>query len=191
MYKTEYLKQHIQKIKYIVCDIDGVLTDGKHYVTEQETKIKAFDNKDSLGIMIAKYADIKQAWISLHLTPIAKHRGSSLGVDEIISAKSGKYAAIEEFILRANIEYKHLAYIGDDIDDYMIMERCGFPVAVNDAVPEIKSLAKYITNCKGGNGAVREAIELILKEQNKWDTAIEKFFVDVRNPLVDPTKVFE
>ncbi len=103
MIATGYLNQHLNKIKCIICDIDGVLTDGKLFISEQGVKIKAFDNKDTLGIMIAKYSDIKMVWISLHLTDVAKHRGASLGVDEIISAKYGKYAAIEEFLLRANI----------------------------------------------------------------------------------------
>jgi len=140
--------------------------------------------------MIAKYSDIRQIWISLHLTEISKIRGRALGVDEIVGAKYGKYAAIEEFLLRDGFEYKNIAYIGDDIDDYMVMERCGFPVAVNDSVPDIKTLAKYITNAKGGCGAVRETIELILKSQNKWENSVEKFFEAVHNPLVDPTENF-
>jgi len=183
-----YLKRIIQDIKVIMIDIDGVLTDGKIYITEGDWRLKSFDQKDSLGIMITKYSDLKQIWISLHLTEIAKKRGAALGVDEIIGAKYGKYAAVEEFLLREDVEYKNIAYIGDDIDDYMVMERCGFPIAVNDAVSDVKALAKYITKSNGGNGAVREVIELILKEQGKWETAVEKFFDAVKNPLVDPTQ---
>jgi len=187
MHHLAILKKIIAQIKVIICDIDGVLTDGKIYVSEKDWRLKAFDQKDTLGIMIARYSGIRQIWISLHLTEISKIRGRALGVDEIIGAKYGKYAAIEEFLLRDGYEYKNLAYIGDDIDDYMVMERCGFPIAVNNSSPDIKALAKYITSADGGAGAVREAIELILKEQGNWETAVEKFFADVQNPLVDPT----
>ncbi|HPG29425.1 MAG TPA: HAD hydrolase family protein [bacterium] len=184
------LTRYINDIKVVICDIDGVLTDGKILISEKDWRLKSFDQKDTLGTMIAKYSNLKQIWISLHLTEISKIRGRAIGVDEIIGAKYGKYAAIEEFLLRDGVEYKNVAYIGDDIDDYMVMERCGFPIAVNDSVQDIKTLAKYITNAKGGAGAVRESIELILKTQGKWENAVEKFFEAVRNPLVDPTENF-
>jgi 3-deoxy-D-manno-octulosonate 8-phosphate phosphatase (KDO 8-P phosphatase) len=183
------IRKSLQDVKTIIMDIDGVLTDGHVYVTEGDWRIKSFNQRDTLGIMIAKHSEIKLAWVSLRLTEIAKKRAVNIGIDEVLGAKYGKLKAIEEYLMRNNLDFKDVAYIGDDIDDYRVMEQCGFPVAVNDATEEIKIIAKYIAKNNGGMGAVREVIELVLREQNKWNTSVNKFFAELANPLEDPTNI--
>ena len=143
-------------------DVDGVLTDGRLYYTERGEEIKVFNVKDGLGIKLLQMAGIPSGVISGRKSKALEKRLLELGIDEIHMGYNEKLGVVEEILRERGLSYENVAYIGDDYVDISILKRVGFPIAVQDAHPVVKKHAIYTTNAKGGEGAVREAIEFIL-----------------------------
>ena len=150
-------------IKLIAMDVDGVLTDGSIIYGAGDLEIKVFYVKDGQGITLARRAKIEIAFITSRVSDALIKRAKDLGVIEVHQGVKDKWECLKKIIKRYNITPKEVAYIGDDIIDIPVMKKVGFPVAVADAVEEVKNIAKYITKTPGGRGAVREVIEMILK----------------------------
>ncbi len=143
-------------------DVDGVLTDGRLYYTERGEEIKVFNVKDGLGIRLLKMAGIPSGVISGRSSLALERRLKELEVDEIYMGYNEKLSVLDELIRKRGIGYENVAYIGDDFVDLPIIKRVGFPIAVADAHPIVKKHALYVTASKGGEGAVREAVEFLL-----------------------------
>ncbi len=152
----------MKNIKLIAMDVDGVLTDGSIIYGAEDIEIKIFYVKDGQGITLARRARIEVAFITTRISDALLKRAKDLGVIEVHQGIQDKLACIKKIMSRYNLTQEEVMYIGDDIVDIPVMEFVGFPVAVVDAVDEVKKIAKYVTKKPGGRGAVREIVEMVL-----------------------------
>jgi 3-deoxy-D-manno-octulosonate 8-phosphate phosphatase (KDO 8-P phosphatase) len=158
----------LKKIKVVAMDLDGVLTDGRIIVDSNGVETKNFDVQDGFGIVFLKKCGIMTAIISARESAVGAHRAQDLKIDKVCVGVYPKTGAYESMLEEFKVQDQNVCYIGDDVADLKIMRRCGVAVAVANAVFEIKQAADYVTAKPGGRGAVREAIELILKTQGQW-----------------------
>ena len=178
----EQLRRKILPIKLFVTDADGVLTDGTMYYTESGDEFKKFNTRDGGGLMLLQFAGIKTAIVTSEETKMVENRAKKLQVDALIQGSKNKLQALSQLLNQFSLQNEEVAYIGDDINDIPIIREVGFSIAVADATREIIKIADYIIQAPGGKGAVREAAELILDVQGKYDSALQKY-LESRNTL--------
>jgi len=161
-------KELAKKIKLIIMDVDGTLSDGRFFLTPEGETIKSFDVKDGAGIIFAELAGLKTAIITGKSSKSAKKRAEDLNIDDYYEGVYNKTIPLIELIEKYGLTKEEVAYIGDDIGDAEVMGMVGFSAAVGDAHPLIKRISHYIAKRYGGRGAVREVIDFILDAQEKW-----------------------
>lgn len=170
------------RIKLLGLDVDGVLTNNSIYlglVGGQRVEFKQFDIPDGLAIGLARRMGLIVAWVSGRYSDATTLRATELRVDEVIQDKGArKVPAMTEMLLRRGIGWDEVAFVGDDLADVPVFRRVGLPIAVANAVEEVKALAHYQTAARGGDGAVREAIEVLLRAQGRWDEAVRVYLED-------------
>ncbi|MDD6337449.1 MAG: HAD hydrolase family protein [Lentisphaeria bacterium] len=172
------LPRNISDIKAIVLDVDGVLTDGRiGYGGGSPREIKFFDVRDGQGIRLAIRAGLRVGILSGRKSQANRIRAKELGLSFLYEGCLDKLAGWEQMLADLGLKPEECMYIGDDVVDMPPMRRAGFPVAVADAAPELDSVAMLRTQHFGGRGAVREAIEILLKGQGKWDSVLEKYML--------------
>lgn len=168
------LPERLRRIQLLICDVDGVLTDGTIYRGPGEWEFKRFSVVDGAGFYLARAAGLKTALISGRYSPATDSRAQELAVDAVHNGAADKllpYAALKkQFALRD----EQIAYVGDDVIDLPVMELVGLPVAVRNAHPLVKERAGYITEKNGGEGAIREVIDLILQARGLLAPTIKK-----------------
>ena len=164
-----------KKIKWFVFDVDGVLTDGKIIYDSEGREIKMFCVKDGIGIHMLNMVGIKTAIITGRSSETVDKRARELNITEVFQNSSNKLIHYQQLKEKYNLKDEEILYIGDDIVDIPILKRVGFPVSVPSASDDVKKYAIYITKKDGGNGAVREVIDMVLKIQNKYDEIIKKY----------------
>lgn len=152
----------MNKVKLLALDVDGILTDGGLYYTEDGQELKKFNVKDGLGIKRLMKQGIEVAIISSNTSQATLHRSQKLGIAHTFIGCDNKLPVLEELCKRLKIALSEVAYMGDDLADIPILEAVGFPLTVADAMAENKACAIYITEKSGGQGAVREICDLIL-----------------------------
>ncbi|WP_297595855.1 HAD family hydrolase [uncultured Cetobacterium sp.] len=162
-------------IKLIVLDVDGTLTDGKLYVSNSGDEMKAFNVKDGLGITQAISLGKEVAIITGKTSQIVTKRSSELGIKEIHQGIKDKIGTLESILKKYDIDYSNVAYMGDDLIDLAVMKKCKLAGSPKDAVEEILNISDFVSAKNGGDGAVREFIEYILKKENLWDNVINHF----------------
>ncbi len=155
------------KVKLLILDVDGVLTDGGIILNGDAAELKVFHVRDGHGLVMLKRSGVHVAIISGRNSKVVDRRARELEITEVYQGCRDKIAAYEKLLSKLAIADKNVAYIGDDIVDVPLFKRVGFPVAVADAVEEAKEAALFITNERGGRGAVREICDLILKASGK------------------------
>ncbi|MEM1367945.1 MAG: HAD-IIIA family hydrolase [Cyanobacteria bacterium P01_H01_bin.15] len=153
------------QIKLLVCDIDGVLTDGSLYYGPRGEVSKKFNVKDGLGLKRLMAAGIQVAWISSSEAVATVHRAEDLGISHVLIGVTDKVAQLKGLSQKLDIDVADIAYMGDDLVDLDVMRLVGIPIAVANAVPEVLACAQLITEKNGGDGAVREICDQILREQ--------------------------
>lgn len=163
-----------EKIKMIVMDVDGVLTDGKVILGTNGIELKSFNSKDGYWIRIAQKAGLKLAIITGRESDIVSKRARELNIEDVHQGVLNKLEAYQKIIDKYGLKDDEIAYIGDDLVDLPILTRVGLSVVVADALPDLKDRVDYVTKNPGGHGAGKEMIELILKSQNKLDSIINK-----------------
>jgi 3-deoxy-D-manno-octulosonate 8-phosphate phosphatase (KDO 8-P phosphatase) len=170
------IRQRAKRIKLFLCDVDGVLTDGSIFIGGQN-EFKRFNIRDGLGIVLARRAGLKVGWVSARPSAATKLRADELKVDFLVQQgdSTGKTAAIENLLAQEKLSWDETCFVGDDIIDLGPLTRAGLAVAVGDGVAEAKAAAHYVAKNPGGRGAVREAVELILRAQGKWRQFTEKY----------------
>ena len=161
-------------IKLVVFDVDGVLTDGKLILGENGNEYKCFHVRDGQGLVMLMKTECKVAVITARSSKIVAERMASLGVKYIYQGEENKGKALTKLINKLGIKFADVAYVGDDVIDLPAMKKVYLPIAVADAHPEVKKLAKLITDINGGQGAVREICELIMTAQNNFQNQIEE-----------------
>ncbi|WP_105200053.1 3-deoxy-manno-octulosonate-8-phosphatase KdsC [Pseudoalteromonas sp. T1lg10] len=154
--------QRAQAVKLLICDIDGVFSDGRIYLGNQGEELKAFNTKDGFGIKALLNSGTQVAVITGRQSQIVQTRMESLGVPYIYQGREHKLDAYAELKQTLSLSDEQVAYIGDDGPDLPVMEKVGFAVAVNDAHPLVKRVAHYTTMLPGGFGAVRELTDLLI-----------------------------
>ena len=159
----------------LVLDIDGVLTDGGLYVDDDGKPSKKFNVKDGLGIKLAQRFGIQVAILTGKTSGVVEHRAKELGIEHVIQGSRDKGADITALAERIGVTLEENAMIGDDLPDLPAFAVVGYAIAVGDATQEAKQAADHITQAHGGQGAVRQAIEHLLKAQGKWDAAVAVF----------------
>ncbi|MCX5700711.1 MAG: HAD-IIIA family hydrolase [Candidatus Omnitrophica bacterium] len=172
---TEDLKEHAKKIKILLLDVDGVLTDGRIVYDSKARDSKFFDVHDGLGVYLLSKVGIKTIIVTAKSSRAIKPRAKDMRVAEVFGDVSPKSAILDKIIKKYNVSKDEVCFVADDLVDLGLMKLVGFPVAVFNACPEIKQVASYITIKHGGRGAVREVAELILKAQGKWNDIV-KFY---------------
>ncbi len=167
-----------QKIRLIVFDVDGVFTNGSLILGEKGDEYKVFHVHDGLGLVMLQEAGLKVAVISARSTPIVAERMADLGIDYVYQGQNDKQTVIIELMQKLKVSEEETAYVGDDLVDLPAMRQTGLAIAVANAQPLVLERADWVTSKDGGNGAVREVCEMILKAQDLLDTAVQRYLVD-------------
>jgi len=172
---TEKSKADLGKIELLVLDVDGVLTDGTLVVNGDGSESKEFNALDGHGIRMWRRAGLKVALISGRVSTPTRHRAEQLEIDYVFEDCHFKMPVLEQLLKQAGLSADQAAYMGDDLPDLPVMRRVGLGVAVANAVEEVKREADYVTRRSGGGGAVREAVEYILKNSGRWEGLMERY----------------
>ena len=162
------------EIKLVILDVDGVMTDGRIVIGDDGSETRNFDIKDGMGVVALQMLGIEVAIITSKKSGAVRRRAEELKIKRFYEGAKKKLIPYQEIIEDMNISDEQVCYVGDDLVDLSMMKRVGMPVAVADGVEEVKQAACYVTNARGGYGAVREVAELILKQQGKWDGLLAK-----------------
>jgi 3-deoxy-D-manno-octulosonate 8-phosphate phosphatase (KDO 8-P phosphatase) len=162
-------------IKLLILDVDGVLTDGGLYFDEEGKELKRFNALDGHGIKMLMQNGIEVAIISARENKTMQYRAKNLGITHCYLGQDDKTVAFENLKQTLGITNTHIAYMGDDIIDLPVMTRIGLPIAVANAHDEVKKRALYITYRTGGNGAVREVCDEVLKSQGLYENMIQQY----------------
>jgi 3-deoxy-D-manno-octulosonate 8-phosphate phosphatase (KDO 8-P phosphatase) len=171
-------KFDLADIQLLALDVDGVLTNGTLIINADGSESKSFSALDGHGIRMWQRAGLKVAFLSGRSCESTKHRAEQLEVDYCFQNCHDKLPILEELLEKSGIRKEAVAYIGDDLTDLPAIRYVGFGVAVANAVDEVKRYADYVTSRPGGSGAVREVIEYILKESDKWQQLMERYLPD-------------
>jgi len=156
----------LKKIKLLILDVDGVLTDNSVYITSEGNEAKAFNIQDGFGIhLLQQNAKIKVALISGRYSKATDIRAKELEIEMVYNGHTNKTKVLEEIKLKTALDYSEMAYMGDDFADMPVLRKTGVAIAVKNARPEVKKVCQYVTKNSGGDGAVREVVDLILKTQ--------------------------
>jgi len=164
----EELSKRLKKIKLLLLDVDGVLTDGRIIYDSRGRDSKFFDVHDGLGVFVLHKSGIKTILITAKSSKTISPRAKDMHVAEVFADIFPKTAVLAKILKKYNVSSDEICFMGDDLVDLSLMRKVSLPVAVANASGEIKEAALYITNHSGGRGAVREVAELILKSQDKW-----------------------
>ncbi len=163
------LHERLAGIKLLTLDVDGVLTDGALYYTDDGAQLRKFNVKDGMGIKIAMAAGVTVALVTQSTTPSIRHRGEQLGVAHVLLGVEDKLDAVRGICGEMGITMDCVAHMGDDVNDIALLGAVGCPMTVADAVPEVLELVSFVSERGGGDGAVRQICELLAraKESSK------------------------
>ncbi len=167
------------RIRILGFDVDGVLTDNAVFIGEidgRRVEFKRFDIQDGLGHRLLELAGIEVIWVSGRDSRATSLRGAELGVSDVLQVPPDrKVPTIQALLDARGLDWDALAFVGDDLADYQVLQRAGLAIAVANARPEIKALAHHVTEQSGGHGAVREVIDLLLASRGQLDAAIDGY----------------
>ena len=161
--------EEAKRIRLLAMDVDGVLTDGRIILGDKDLELKCFDVRDGMGLSLARKAGLKTALLTGRRSEAVSRRAGELHCAYCLQNVADKLAALGEILRDERLAWEEVAYIGDDLNDLRPMASVGLAIAVGDAAPEVAAAAAYRCQALGGRGAVREAVEFILKTQGKWD----------------------
>lgn len=169
-------REKLKPIKLLLLDVDGVLTDGKILYNDTGEEIKAFDVKDGHGIKLLLRSGMEVALVTGRESQVVLHRARDLGIEQVYQNVKNKIEIYETILKEKKLSDTSVAFIGDDLVDIPVLRRVGFSATVWDAMPEVKEVVDYTASRRGGEGAVREICELLLKAQNKWEEVTDRYF---------------
>jgi 3-deoxy-D-manno-octulosonate 8-phosphate phosphatase (KDO 8-P phosphatase) len=172
------LKKRASRIRVLLMDVDGTMTDGSVTLLSQNDgtalEIKTFDAHDGQGLTLARTAGLRTGCITGRESPALLRRAQEMKMEFVYMKQPLKMPAYEEILRKAEASDAEVAFVGDDLPDIPLLRRAGLAVAVGDAVPEVKDIAHYTTRALAGHGAIREAVELILRSKGIWAEMIDK-----------------
>jgi 3-deoxy-D-manno-octulosonate 8-phosphate phosphatase (KDO 8-P phosphatase) len=169
-----------RKVRLLGLDVDGVLTDNGVFigpVAGERVELKRFDIQDGLGLILLRSANLPVVWLTGRKSEATALRAAELRVEELLQVPGPqKEAAFAELLERRGIGWDEVAFVGDDLADLPVLRRVGLPIAVANAVAEVKAVASYVTRAAGGHGAVREVVEALLRGRGDWADILERYF---------------
>jgi 3-deoxy-D-manno-octulosonate 8-phosphate phosphatase (KDO 8-P phosphatase) len=178
---TAELTERAGKIRMVLMDVDGVLTDGKFYFLPgpkgEMIEVKAFDSQDGIALQWLHAQGIAAGLISGRVSVSTTVRAEQAHFRYVYQGHPEKIPILQEIVSDSGLNATQIAYIGDDLTDIVVMNRVGLAIATANAAPEVKRAVHYVTTARGGHGAVREAVELILKAQGLWGEILRKYEV--------------
>ncbi|HMC61149.1 MAG TPA: HAD hydrolase family protein [Candidatus Solibacter sp.] len=178
---TQQVTGLASKIRLLLMDVDGVLTDGKLYNVPAPdgsmAETKGFDSQDGIALQWLNRLGISAGVISGRVSPATAERAQQVKFKYVYQGHTEKIPILQEILADAGLDASEVAYIGDDFTDVVVMRRVGLAVATANARPEVKAIAHYVTQVPGGQGAVREVVELLLKAQGRWDEILRHYEV--------------
>ena len=166
------LAERAQRVKLMVFDVDGVLTDGGLYYGPTGEVMKRFDVHDGHGLVMARLVGLSGAVLTARRSEMVEVRGKELKLAAVMQGKKEKGPAFDELAQSLGFSPAECAYMGDDTNDLPPLERAGFAACPSDAAPEVKEAVHWVSTRPGGHGAARELVELVLRAQGKWDQAL-------------------
>ena len=168
------IDERAKKVRLLILDVDGVLTDGRIIYDNFGDELKFFNVHDGFGMSLLYKAGIKSVIITAKKTRIVKRRAGDMHIAALYSSYK-KLSVYRKVLKRFSVKHEEVCYMGDDLMDLPVMKKVGFAVAPPNAIEEVKNSSHYITRKEGGQGAVREIIDIILKSQGLWDKAISSY----------------
>ncbi len=165
-------------VRLLGLDVDGVLTDNGVYmgtVAGESVEFKRFDIQDGLGLAVTRLMGLEVVWVSGRSSPATTVRAAELGIEMVQDSSARKLPAIEAMLRKRGLEWSQMAFVGDDLADAPILRRVGVPIAVANAVAEVKALAMHVTRAPGGSGAVREVVETLLAARGEWEEGVRRY----------------
>ena len=165
-----------QNIRMLILDVDGVMTDGGIILDNSGNEVKRFHVRDGHGIKMLGRAGVIVAIVTGRTSKVVERRAAELGIVDVYQSSFSKLAAYRRLLEKYGVVDREVAYVGDDIVDIPVLKRVGLPVAVADATDEAKACARFVTANRGGQGAVREVTDLILKGKGLWDAIIDEYY---------------
>ena len=173
MKPEQHIIEKAKKIKLLLLDVDGVLTNGSIYVGPHQEEFKAFNIQDGLGIVLLQSTGVKVGIITRRQSEIVTHRAAELKIEHVYQGQKNKLDAFLEMLTICNIAAEEVAYMGDDLPDSIVLSRVGLGTTVSNGVDYIKERVHWISQHKGGKGAVRELCELLMHSQGTYEAACE------------------
>jgi 3-deoxy-D-manno-octulosonate 8-phosphate phosphatase (KDO 8-P phosphatase) len=167
--------ERARRIRLLLFDVDGVLTDGKILLHADGSESKSFDIRDGTGIVLAQRAGLRTGLLSARHSGATAERAAQLRIPIVRQGSADKLETLEEIIAAEGISAGEVAFMGDDLLDLPVIEHVGLAAAPVDAADEVRSRAHWIATRRGGDGAVRELIEMVLKAQGRWDGIVASF----------------
>lgn len=168
-----------RRVRLLAFDVDGVLTDNALFlglVDGRRVEFKRFDVQDGLGFVLLRGGALEVAWVSGRPSEATTLRATELGIGELIQAPDGhKIPPLADLLARRGIGWDEVAFVGDDLADLPVLRRVGLPIAVANAIPEVKAAARHVTAAPGGHGAVREVIETVLRWRGEYEAAVSRY----------------
>ncbi|MCU1337616.1 MAG: 3-deoxy-D-manno-octulosonate 8-phosphate phosphatase, YrbI family [Bryobacterales bacterium] len=179
---TDDLSQRAARVKLLLMDVDGVLTDGRLINVPAPDgsmfESKAFDSQDGIALQWLSWHGIATGVISGRVSPATAERARQVKMSYVYQGHIEKIPVLQEICAQSGIAPEHIAYAGDDLTDVVVMRRVGLAIATANARPEVKRAAHYVTKAPGGRGAVREIVELLLQAHGLWSDILKKYEVD-------------
>ncbi len=170
------IEEKAKKIKLLVMDVDGVLTDGHIVYANSGDELKFFDVTDGMGLALWARAGLKSAVLTAKKSRLISRRSKAMHIDRVYQSAFRKSEVFKKILADFNVSPVEVCFMGDDVVDIPVLKRVGFAVGMPNAVPEVKSEVHYITKREGGRGAVREVIDMILKIQGSWVEVTKRYY---------------
>ncbi|WP_413663041.1 KdsC family phosphatase [Microbulbifer sp. CNSA002] len=175
MIPEQKLNDSLKNIRWLVLDVDGVLTDGKLYFDNSGNELKTFHTLDGHGIKMLQNSGVRVAIITGRRSNVVERRAHDLGINKLIQGREDKFVALQELLSEESCRLEDIAYIGDDYPDLLVMTKIGCPIAPPNAAPPVRERALWITEACGGAGAVREVCDRIMIAQGTFDAALAPY----------------
>jgi 3-deoxy-D-manno-octulosonate 8-phosphate phosphatase (KDO 8-P phosphatase) len=172
---TPDLSQRARRVRLALFDVDGVMTDGTLFVSGQGEMYKPFNILDGLGLKLLKSSGVATGILTGRSSAAVSTRAGELDIDHLIQGANDKLGAYIDLRQRLGLNDEHICYMGDDLPDLPVLCRCGLAISPPGAVDEVRSKVHFVTHTQGGNGAVREACELIMQAQGTWEAHVDPY----------------
>jgi 3-deoxy-D-manno-octulosonate 8-phosphate phosphatase (KDO 8-P phosphatase) len=169
------VQEKAARVRLLLFDVDGVLTDGKVLLHGDGSESKRFDIKDGIAMVWAQRAGLTVGMLSARHSPTTPQRAAQLGITLVYHGVTSKLESYEEIVGDLCLEDGQVAYMGDDIVDLAVLSRAGLSAAPADASPEVRAKVDWVSQCTGGNGAARELVEVVLRAQGVWDSIVTAY----------------